>query len=139
MKFRQTENGMIKLRPQLKIGDMVKLARPAHSDKMYRVANMYSNPMEQRKLRIRTRNVRNLGGEGYLDLAVIDENGVTSTFKRRDLWRVPNQPRDSWKKNKTPEQIAMDRAMKNFSKPAQKTTARFVQTAYGPVVGIPRR
>jgi hypothetical protein len=83
------------IRPTLKKGDLVKLAKEHDEGKMYRVQRMAINPLERRRLGMRGRVISS--SEGFVDVFVMDTAGTTYTFKRRDLWRIPNQPRDKKK------------------------------------------
>jgi hypothetical protein len=89
-------------RPLLNIGDLVKLNKRVNTnqhDKMFRVLRITGSLKECRKLRVHTWS----SGDGFADVRVIDEQGQTYNFKRRQLWRVPNQPRD--KKKTAPKEI----------------------------------
>lgn len=83
------------IRPLLHRGDLVKLTKrySNENDKMYRVLRWESSALERKKLHIHKPDTRN----GFVNIKVVDAQGETYTFKRRQLWRVPNQPRD--KKN----------------------------------------
>lgn len=96
------------IRPTLKKGDLVKLVKERDEGKMYRVQRMTSSPLERRRLGMRGQVVSS--SEGFVNVFVIDTTGTMFNFKRRDLWRVPNQPRD---KKKQAEQ--------QCSSPAPKT------------------
>jgi len=85
-------------RPLLKKGDLVKLKKSLDNGKMFRV---FAVSVENKKERcaLGFRNTPVPTSEGFLTVHVVDTQGETYNFKRRDLWRVPNQPRD---KNKSP-------------------------------------
>ena len=80
-------------RPQLRKGDLVKRKKPNDDGKMYRVMRMESPPRrELRKLGMIGRSISS--SEGFVLVWVKGLDGALQCFKRRELWRVPNQPRD---------------------------------------------
>ena len=79
-------------RPSLKNGDLVKRKKPHDDGTMYRVVCKRTNRIEKLKLGLRGRKITS--HEGFVDVYVMGLNGERHVFKRRDLWRVPNQPRD---------------------------------------------
>jgi len=87
----------MKTRPQLIRGDLVKLTRKASSahaidpDKMFRVYNIGSTHKEWEKL---GRPKPSDSSEGFWVVRVRDNQGNRFQFRRRELWRIPNQPRD---------------------------------------------
>jgi len=84
-------------RPALRRGDMVKRKKPHDDGTMYRVLSMTIPRMEKRKLGLR-RYDRVTSQEGFIDVTVRGLDGKRRVFKRRDLWKIPNQPRDRKKK-----------------------------------------
>ena len=80
-------------RPALLKGDLVRRKRPHDNGTVYKVIRMTVNLIERRKLRIR----RATSSDGFVHIHVIDKAGTHSTFRRRELWRIPNQPRDKHK------------------------------------------
>lgn len=79
------------IRPLLKTGDLVMRVKP-NDGKVYRVVRMIVNKRERRKLRLTGSVVSS--SEGFVDVYVQDKEGRSFNIKRRDLWRIPNQPRD---------------------------------------------
>ena len=79
-------------RPKLRNGDLVKLKKPYDDGKMYCVVDMTVDRAEKRKLGLNRRVI--YSSEGFVDVSVMGLDGILQTFKRRQLWRVPNQPRE---------------------------------------------
>lgn len=84
-------------RPALCRGDMVKLRKPLDDGTMYRVMSMTVSQVEKRKLGLHRRS-RVTSREGFVDVTVMGLDGKQRVFKRRQLWRVPNQPKHKRKK-----------------------------------------
>lgn len=78
-------------RPELHRGDLVKRKKPHDDNTMFRVVMLTTRRSECRRL-MPGKHVNS--SEGFVDVRVVDKNGMQSMFKRRQLWRVPNQPRD---------------------------------------------
>jgi len=86
-----------KHRPKLYRGDLVKRKKPNDDGQMYRVISFRAPLVERKKLR-EHRKIRDITDQGFVNVTVQGLDGVTQTFKRRDLWRVPNQPKMKAKK-----------------------------------------
>lgn len=82
----------MKKRPLLRRGDLVKLKKPYDNGTMFRVTRITVNNIERRRVIGYVGHVTT--SEGFIDVHVVDKDGTKHAFKRRDLWRVPNQPRD---------------------------------------------
>lgn len=77
-------------RPELERGDLVKRKKPNDDGTMFRVIKITAPRKDRRKLGLRGYPPTS---EGFMDIVVADIHGCQQVFKRRDLWRVPNQPR----------------------------------------------
>lgn len=94
---------MAKIRPPVRVGDLVKLKND-HSDKMYRITNISLNMTDRSRYGInkiygRRAKVKHIpGSEGCLTLSLMDKEGNRLTnVSRRNVWRVPSQPREKHK------------------------------------------
>lgn len=99
-----TGESTMKVRPTIKIGDMVKRKKPHDSGLMFRVVQISVDPVDLRKYlgrwearRVRPGQIRHMGHEGFAWIHIQGKSGETWKVRRRDLWRVPNQPRDKKK------------------------------------------
>jgi len=85
----------MKKRPAIKRGDLVKLARPLDTDEIFRVLGISAS----RLLRFQRRNGKDpvvlIGSDGKADVRVMNRCGKAYTYKRRQLWLIPNQPKRS--------------------------------------------
>lgn len=95
-------------RPCLYIGDLVKLNKNRKSrngrevksrvnsqedpDKMYRVINIAFPPGHARRLNLKLSSIDS--SESWAYIHVVDEKRIRRVFLRRELWRIPNQPRN---------------------------------------------
>jgi hypothetical protein len=95
-------------RPQLSKGDLVKRKKPYDDGTMYRVVNIFAPIVERMKLGL-SRRGRLPSSEGFLDIRVKDLQGNYYTFRRRELWRIPNQPRHKKRDEYRRELIRRDR------------------------------
>lgn len=80
-------------RPELRVGDLVrnKIPRPPFGSKMFRVVRIEVPEDEKMKLGFHRRTTIT-SREGFVLVFVEDKSGARYMFRRRDLWRIPNQP-----------------------------------------------
>lgn len=94
----------MKVRPIIRIGDLVKLKKRSKSKKVFRVTDFSVDLIEARKvLGVRLartlyrsrRKLLSLTDEGFIWVHVRDEEGMQWKFKRRAIWVIPtsDQPR----------------------------------------------
>jgi hypothetical protein len=86
---------MANIRPALHKGDLVRRKRPHDDGTVYKVTRITVDRIERRKLGLRGRTVTS--SNGFVNVHVVDKLGTRSLFRRRELWRIPNQPRDKHK------------------------------------------
>lgn len=81
-------------RPSLKKGDLVRLHKnKGAGDQIFKVISMSIPRDEARKLSRSGTPTNRTSSEGFVQVTVRDKNGCIFCFKRRELWRVPNQPK----------------------------------------------
>ena len=98
------EDIMAQVRPVIRVGDLVKKKQPFDDGKMYKVINVTAPKVDRCRLGLRRTAINT--SEGFLVVVVQDKEYHTFTFRRRELWRVPNQPRNKKPVGLQPEQKA---------------------------------